>query len=47
MAETKDEVTDAIQIVEAEDRARGLYTLQVAPTSLLEYPKFAELNGTS
>ena len=39
--ETKDEVTAAIQIVEAENRGRGLYTLQVAPTSLLEYPKFA------
>ena len=39
--ETKDEVTAAMQIVEAEDRGRGLYTLQGVPTSLLEYPKFA------
>ena len=38
--ETKDEVTAAMQIVEAEDRGRGLYTLQGAPTLLLEYPKF-------
>jgi hypothetical protein len=36
--ETKTEVTDAMQTVEAEDRARGLYTLQTAPTFLLEYP---------
>ena len=39
--ETKDEVTAAIQAVEAEDRGRGLYTLQVEHTSLMEYPKFA------
>ena len=38
--ETKDEVTAAMQIVEAKDRGRGLYTLQDAPNSLLEYPKF-------
>ena len=30
---TKDHVTSAMQTVEAEDRSRGLYTLQVAPTS--------------
>ena len=34
-------MTSVIQIVEAEDIARGLYALQVAPASLLEYPKFA------
>ena len=28
-------------MVEAEDRSRGLYTLQAAPASLLEYPKFS------
>jgi hypothetical protein len=39
--DTKDEVIGAMQTVEAEDRARGLYTLQTAPTSLLEYPKFS------
>ena len=27
--------------MESEDRARGLYTLQLAPASLLEYPKFS------
>ena len=37
----KNEVTDAIQTVEAEDRARGLYTLQSSPTSLLEYQTFS------
>ena len=39
--ETKTEVTDAMQTVEAEDRARRLYTLQTAPTLLLEYPKIS------
>ena len=39
--ETKDEVQDAIQTVEAEDQARGLYTLQTAITLLLEYPQFS------
>ena len=38
---TKEHVTSAMQTVEAEDRARGLYSLQVAPASLLEYPKFS------
>ena len=38
---TKDHVTSAMQTVEAEDRSRGLYTLQVAATSLLEYPKLS------
>jgi hypothetical protein len=33
--ETKDEVTNAMEIVEAEDRERVIYTLQRAPTSLL------------
>ena len=33
----KSEVKDAMQTVEAEDRARGLYTLQTAPASLLKY----------
>ena len=33
---TKENVTSAMQIVEAEDIARGLYT-----SSLLEYSKFA------
>ena len=35
---TKEHVSSAIQIVESEDRARGLYTLQLVPDSLLEYP---------
>jgi hypothetical protein len=39
--ETKDEVQDAIQTVEAEDQARGLYTLHTAITLLLEYPQFS------
>jgi hypothetical protein len=30
-----------MQTVEAEDRARGLYTLQPAPTSPLKYPNFS------
>ena len=38
LEDAKQEVMDAMQIVEAEDRARGLYTLQTPPTSLLEYP---------
>ena len=38
---TKEHVTSAMQTVEAEDRVRGLYTLQVTPASLLEYPKFS------
>ena len=38
---TKEHVSSAIQIVESEDRARGLYTLQLVPDSLLEYPKFS------
>ena len=33
---TKEHVSSAMQIVESEDRARGLYTLQVGPASLLE-----------
>ena len=37
----KQEVMEAMQIVEAEDRARGLYSLQTTPTSLLEYPNFS------
>jgi hypothetical protein len=38
---TKEHVTSAMQTVETEERARGLYTLQVTPASLLEYPKFS------
>ena len=34
---TKDYVTSAMQVFEAEDRSTGLYT----PASLLEYPKFS------
>ena len=36
--DAKQEVMEAMQIVEAEDRARGLYSLQTTPTSLLEHP---------
>ena len=39
--DTKNEVKDAMQTVEAEDRARGLYTLQPAPVSPLKYPNFS------
>ena len=39
--DAKQEVMEAMQIVEAEDRARGLYSLQTTPTSLLEYPNFS------
>ena len=38
---TKYHVTSAMQVVEAEDRSRGLYAVQAAPASLLEYPKFS------
>ena len=38
--DTRNIVDAAIIMVEQADRDRGLYTLQPAPTSLAEYPKF-------
>ena len=38
---TMDHLTSAMQVVEAEVRSIGLYTLKVAPASLLEDPKFS------
>jgi hypothetical protein len=43
--DTKARVDDTIAMVEAEDKRRGLYSLQVAPVSLMEYPKFAGLDS--
>ena len=34
-------VNAAVMMVEQADRVRGLYTLQPAPASLAEYPKFS------
>ena len=39
--DTKNEVKDAMQAIEAEDRAIGLYALQTAPTLPLKCPKFS------
>jgi hypothetical protein len=43
--DTKVSVDSAIATVEAEDKKRGLYSLQIAPVSLMEYPKFAGLDS--
>ena len=43
--ETKVSVDSAIATVVAEDKRRGLYSLQIAPVSLMEYPKFAGLDS--
>ena len=39
--DTRDIVDQAIMVVELADKERGLFTLQPAPVSLAEYPKFA------
>jgi hypothetical protein len=45
LEQTKASIDNAIAAVEAEDKRRGLYSLQTVPISLMEYPKFAGLDN--